>query len=269
MPADPRFTSRANAVAASGVIRKHRNQIFTTPLTMPPQAMCSLTVAGGAATSNAPGSMWSSGQGTIVDLGANSAFVEVTASGNTRTTVARATLGRIVVDGRLEVDGMQGEMIASWQPGFQEAEITVGSCHFLMDRIVIDGVAIAVTIDAAVFQQNRSRQALRNAYAGSPQLRQDNFERFNNPNANQTTIDVSRGQHICSIVNGLTPQKALPAGARIRKNHILDWPGFGSIYLGELLISENGRHLTMMRLQLGSPTEGEMAFAASDPDGHD
>ena len=48
--------------------------------------------------------------------------------------------------------------------------------------------------------------------------------------------------------------------------HRIDFPEFGSIYLGEIQIRSQERRLTMLRIAFGCATEGDAAFA--DVDGH-
>ena len=49
----------------------------------------------------------------------------------------------------------------------------------------------------------------------------------------------------------------LPEGAEVSEDsHVIVWPDFGKVILGEMLISDFSRRLTMVRLELGSPIEG-------------
>lgn len=52
-----------------------------------------------------------------------------------------------------------------------------------------------------------------------------------------------------------------PAGAKAVEGHGIDIPGFGTIYLGEYLISRDSRRLTMVRIDLGCPVEGTIVVA--------
>jgi hypothetical protein len=51
------------------------------------------------------------------------------------------------------------------------------------------------------------------------------------------------------------------------ENNRIDFPEFGSIYLGEAFIKRNGRRLTMMRLALGCPVRGDVTIADGDGNG--
>ena len=49
--------------------------------------------------------------------------------------------------------------------------------------------------------------------------------------------------------------------------HVLPLTGFGKIYFGELLMNENNRRLTIIRLAMGSHVNAESACAEADPNG--
>jgi hypothetical protein len=55
-------------------------------------------------------------------------------------------------------------------------------------------------------------------------------------------------------------------GAQI-DNHVVTVPDFGRIFFGEILITAAARRLTMLRLELGSPHGGDVAFAEVDTNG--
>ena len=44
-------------------------------------------------------------------------------------------------------------------------------------------------------------------------------------------------------------------------------PDFGTIYFGEILVNASARRLTMVRLNLGSPTGGSGAYVEVDTNG--
>lgn len=47
----------------------------------------------------------------------------------------------------------------------------------------------------------------------------------------------------------------------------IEIPGFGDVFLGELVVSGGHRQLTMIRVELHSPEEGEVAFASVEGNG--
>jgi hypothetical protein len=62
---------------------------------------------------------------------------------------------------------------------------------------------------------------------------------------------------------------ALPAGCTAVGPWGIGVPGFGTVYLGELLITTGSRRLTMIRVKMGSPEEGEVAAGDVGGNGHD
>jgi hypothetical protein len=50
-------------------------------------------------------------------------------------------------------------------------------------------------------------------------------------------------------------------------HHLVIVPGFGTIFVGELLITEDSRRLTLLRLELGSDLGGDVACAAVESNG--
>ena len=65
-----------------------------------------------------------------------------------------------------------------------------------------------------------------------------------------------------SIISTLS----VPPGMASEGNRI-DFPEFGSIYLGEVFIKEGQRRITMMRLALGCPVRGDICIADGDGNG--
>jgi hypothetical protein len=50
-------------------------------------------------------------------------------------------------------------------------------------------------------------------------------------------------------------------------NHTLFVEGFGTLFFGEVLMNENNRRLTMVRLELGCPVQASAAAGETDPNG--
>jgi hypothetical protein len=73
----------------------------------------------------------------------------------------------------------------------------------------------------------------------------------------------SGGYVVCTIVSSIKTDhpKAVVSGNMITLN------GFGRIFLGELLISSVSRRLTLLRLKLGSPIEGDVVCGDIESNG--
>ena len=48
---------------------------------------------------------------------------------------------------------------------------------------------------------------------------------------------------------------------------MLRFEGFGSIYFGEVIMNEYNRRFTLVRVEMGSDVEANVAFAEGDPNG--
>jgi hypothetical protein len=78
---------------------------------------------------------------------------------------------------------------------------------------------------------------------------------------------VSSHQHVHGTIVKKLRWKGKPfPGAQI-DHHSVSVPKFGRIFFGELLLADRSRRLTMMRVKLGSPTGGDVAFASAEPNG--
>lgn len=59
-----------------------------------------------------------------------------------------------------------------------------------------------------------------------------------------------------------------PAGAKTVGGTGIYVPNFGTIYLGEYLITRHSRRLTMLRIELGCPVRGTVVAASGENNGH-
>jgi len=68
---------------------------------------------------------------------------------------------------------------------------------------------------------------------------------------------------LCSLV------RSVGAGAPELKTqgYVIRVPMVGTLFLGEVIVSEYARRLTMLRLQMGSPVEGVLEACSGEVDG--
>lgn len=68
-----------------------------------------------------------------------------------------------------------------------------------------------------------------------------------------------------------SPPGDLPPGSRVGGSGVYPWgikiPGFGTVYFGEYLVSRFARRLTMVRVKMGSPEEGEVQLVSTEGNG--
>ncbi len=73
---------------------------------------------------------------------------------------------------------------------------------------------------------------------------------------------VKKGYIACSLVDevqGTDPQSTF--------GHVVHVPGFGNVFLGELLVSEAAFNLTMLRVEMGCAADGNIAFGTTRGNG--
>src|SRR6185437_3795711 len=68
--------------------------------------------------------------------------------------------------------------------------------------------------------------------------------------------DQGKGHVLCSIIKSVTGQ--FPGKSY---GNILEVPGFGKIFLGELIVNGESFNFSMVRLELGCPTQGKVSMA--------
>ncbi|MGH9370110.1 MAG: hypothetical protein ACRD15_01115, partial [Vicinamibacterales bacterium] len=82
----------------------------------------------------------------------------------------------------------------------------------------------------------------------------------------QPFLVQSDGTIYASVVRQIRWKGKPYPGASI-DHHLVVVPNFGRIYFGEIFITASSRRLTMMRLQLGSPVGGFVAFSEVETNG--
>jgi len=98
--------------------------------------------------------------------------------------------------------------------------------------------------------------------AGHPRMARVR-ERLAMPEQPSADFPEAKGMVRCSIVKSVQ----CDAPGVVTCGHVLHVPDFGYIVLGELFLSPHGRRLTMMRLHLGSPVQGDLAVAGGEGNG--
>lgn len=128
--------------------------------------------------------------------------------------------------------------------------------------MLLDGDRIEVE-----YNDDLTRNPTLNEFEDRYQSNRDFFNRHQNPTESGTVSfgdpipRTSGGYLLTSIVHRVRWRgKTFPGNT-------LTLTGFGTIYFGEVLMNENNRRLTMVRLRMGSALGAEVAYAESDPNG--
>jgi hypothetical protein len=92
------------------------------------------------------------------------------------------------------------------------------------------------------------------------------YSQFDQKFGNSSNVSKSKrpGMMRCSLHKKVTHSMALPH----LDQQVLKVPNFGLIYLGEVHLQDSTRRVTMMRLELGSPTAGSIALGGGSGNGN-
>jgi len=278
-PTTSRFIFRGNAAAIGGRISR------PVDLMLESSAASSLTVAGGRSRSRVAAQTY----GEYVRIGSASTLAEgvfddaaqlvertfgrVREDALTTSTTVSAEILELAVGTtpRVSVKRLHAELHgrspgASGQPRIALAGTTV------IDGLTVDGHGLIVDIDMPAFQQYDTHARLV-AAADDAQFVKDHGPCF-------LTRPMEGGRQIrardrfvesccvlyATIVRSVRWAGAPYPGARI-DHHVVTVPEFGRIFLGEMIITDISRRLTLMRMDLGSPVGGTVAAGEVETNG--
>ena len=274
-----RFIFRGNAAAFGGRIVRPEDVVLEA------SGASVLTVAGGR-------SSWSTKDvkfGDFVRLRSASTFAEglfddtkkavalshgkVAEDTLTATTVVRAEVKELVVGSKpqLKIKAIRAQLTAASPAASYEPSIKLHN-DTAVEGVAIDGHKLVVEIEHGVFQRYDTRAKLLTA-ADDPKFVKENGRLLymNLPTVGGAAPSRGRlvresGYILGTIVKQISWSGKPFPGAVIDENSVIV-PDFGTIYFGEILINASARRLTMVRLNLGSPTGGSVAAAEVDTNG--
>jgi hypothetical protein len=183
----------------------------------------------------------------------------------TSTTKVRAEVLELVVgiEPKLTIKRLRGSLVSK-SPVSVEEETTVRSgADVAIDGVAIGGHKLIVELNKGLFQEQDTFTKLKRA-AGDPAFVESHASNLvvgaMLGGRRQIGLIEVRGVIHGTIVRSIRWSGEPFPGATI-DGHTVTVPEFGRIYFGEILISRDMRRLTMLRLELGSPTGGGMAAA--------
>jgi|SRR5438477_158600 len=256
---EKRFAFHGNAVGAAGHIHKPDDSIIWV------QGASSLPVVGGYSRSHIERVKF----GDV--LFAESISTRTTGDYSEREkaykTLANSVVKGLHIQGRLTADALEATLASTHPDEESEPTIVPSGTHIVNLRI--DGFPINVSVDVDLFTKYATRESLSRAYAGDDAFFNHHGKRFQSsrhaqpPSTTNRQIPEVRGYITCSIVSEIRTEHP----KIIIDGHVLTLDGFGRIYLGELLITSVSRRLTLLRVKLGSPIEGDVACADVESNG--
>jgi len=282
--ADYRFIFRGNAVAVSGHIRRPKDMLIVS------QAPAAVGVTGGLSRGEARDGNFgdilrfaSANSEVFADYQDPAKAVEFTHGNHghnrlpTRTTVSASVEGITMVNAddrtrrTLAVGKVAAQLVSEWPGSNRQTSVRIPAVA--IDGLKLDESELEVTFHNRTFSELDTRYKLARAYQGSD----DFFKKFGHlfffPAGLVPTLNWLRrmpqagGITMCTIVESIRWKGAPNPNAEIRGNSII-FRDFGTIYLGELLVSDFERRLTMMRIQLGSPEGGDVCYVEGQTNGN-
>jgi hypothetical protein len=276
-----RFIFRGNAAAIGGRIVHPENVILDSPVS------CSLTVAGGR--TGATGEKLQFGTSVSVDRAEVSAVGlfddvaqhlalthrEITADAATTTTQVFADVQgvQVGVNPILRVRHLRGAIEGHSPRGSGAPAIPVLT-GIVIEGVEIGGCALKVTPVSSFFQEHDTHAKVLSA-ADDPDGHPGALHHLLLRSEIHGAAVPAKGRLIESggIIYGTVvakvewadPKNEYP-GSKIT-DHTVRVPGFGKLVFGEILITDVSRRLTMLRLELGSPEQGDVALAEVETNG--
>jgi hypothetical protein len=255
---EKRYVFRGHAIGIAGRISKPEDSIIWV------QGTSSLPVIGGYARSHVERARF----GDILSF--ESVVTRTTGEHSQKEkaykTVANSVVKDLHINGRLSVDTLEATLISTHPDKGGVPSIVPTGTH--ITNLRIDGYPVHITLDIDLFTKYATAESLARAYASDDAFFKQHGKRFlarekTKHAKNNRQIPESGGYIVCSIVSEVRTEhpKVVVDG------HVLILKGFGRIFLGEILITGASRRLTLLRLKLGSPVEGDIACCEVEDNG--
>ncbi|HLV01094.1 MAG TPA: hypothetical protein VKZ59_07505 [Acidobacteriota bacterium] len=269
MELERRFIFRGNAVAAAGHINFPEEQVIPT------QGVSALPTNGGLSESNIGRSQES--EYFSFEASHTRAYGTLDPKTQRNTTSVTATIKGVNITGRLRCESMGATLISN--EGEREGQPAIIPEGSFIKGMFLDDYPVTVSLDIALFTHMNTKERLSYAYGNDDAFFLRYGKRFlsaEKPDSKpgflaslfgrkrRREIPEMKGYVVCSLVSEVFcdhPEIKIDG-------HKIYLPGFGRIFLGELLISDYSRRLTMARVQLGSPVQGWISLAEVESNGH-
>jgi hypothetical protein len=141
-----------------------------------------------------------------------------------------------------------------------------------IQTLALDGHELEVRFHTELFSRLDTKGQLTQAYESNGSFAAEYGHLFFPPLGSKLTARRARripqagGLIYCTIVESIKWVNEPNPNVRIDGNRIV-FQDFGTMYVGELFISDHARRLTMMRLEMGSPWGGECSMFEVESDG--
>jgi hypothetical protein len=139
-----------------------------------------------------------------------------------------------------------------------------------IEGLRLGNVEARITLDESALSQCGTKKQLAEYYRNLSKAEQgENAWRFNTA-ANSPEIQEHSGHFKCTLVKSieLIGPDDEKKNIKIEGGYKIYWPGFGRIVLGEVLVGERSRRITLVRLAMGSDAGGSGTIGEGEGNGH-
>jgi hypothetical protein len=181
------------------------------------------------------------------------------ADDNSNNTLVTATIEGLNVLDILTADRVVARLYSKHPHDEPEGFVTMVGSKF--ENLKIAGCPVHVDLDFELFENIRTFKEAHKAFennAAFSKIAQDPFQ-----TGRKSKQQGPNGAFLCSLVKEMDTKCP---GVR-RTGHCFYVPGFGKIFLGEVMIVHGERTLTMIRLELGSAVSGNGTIVAATSNG--
>ncbi|HUY15549.1 MAG TPA: choice-of-anchor P family protein [Terriglobia bacterium] len=245
---EKRFLYHALSTGVSGQITLPFNELIEV------QAASALPQSGGYCTSRVEDFNYK--QMVSFRLAKTQAIGSYSAKDKAYNTLITATVEKLNILGQVTADLVVAHLTSKHpEAGGQPSIIPLGS-YFVNLRIA--GNPVDVHLETAAFTELDTYDRV----CGRLESDKD-WQRELLQGQEEITIPPRGGALLCSLVREVHPQ----ARGVESKGNVLFVPHFGKVHLAEFLIQPYQRSLTMLRVELGCPVEGQVTAAHTSGNG--
>jgi hypothetical protein len=188
---------------------------------------------------------------------------ELAISTRVRAEIKTLTVGH---EQRLRVGRMVAELRSKSPGDVGEPPIAVGD--IAIDDLTIDGFRLKIVLDSAVFNELDTQRKLLGRCAKADFAKKYGHQVFMRPRTTgRGPTAVGRGHIHGTLVTKIGWDGNANPRATIVGNHVVVVKDFGKIFLGEILVSDGARRVTLLRLELGSNGGGQAGGPDVDTNG--
>jgi hypothetical protein len=240
------YLYNAHGHALSGRIAMPLNQIIAV------QAGMSLPTTGGVGHARVDKYRFND----LVSFEAGYTFVSGSSEDNkVYSTLVTATVENLNILGVVTADRVVARLASTHNIQDDEARITIlGSS---IENLRVAGCEVHIDMDNDLFLRLTTFGAIRNEFQSNPEFRKIAADPFLT-GQRRDSIEPC-GVAICSLVKDM---KIDGSGLK-RQGHALEVPEFGRIFIGEVIAEHSKRTVTMLRMDLGCPVNGNVTAAQS------